>query len=211
MRKTSVFENFIKIAEEQDLIPKDAPAKAKKKLEQNPRWDSLTEKEIAKLYNVKPDAPKGSEYKNNIIERAHPTSAVVSSAHDKINGLVENENERQTILLSILGKNPNGNLSNKKLAHQDLMLALVRVGNDLDNNNEHQLRALADACLTQLSIKTMKKTALAPALFVVPALIGSLYLQQHLPFVNDGFEKNHEKLIAEIDDLLNANDNFGVG
>ena len=95
MRRSEIFDNFVKIALESDLISLDAPDKAKKKLEENPRADSLSAKDIEKLYNIKPNAPKDMEYKKNIIEDAHPTPMVICPAYDRINGLVENENERQ--------------------------------------------------------------------------------------------------------------------
>lgn len=211
MRKSDVFESFVKIAQEKGLVSEDAPEKAKKKLEKNPRWDSITAEEIGKLYGVKPDAPKSMEYKKNISEVAHPSPVVVSPAYDKLNGLVENINERQNILLHIVNKTPDGLSTQKKYAEQDLILALVRVGNDLDNRDQDQLRSLADACLMQVSTKNIKKVAIAPLFYVVPALIGSLYVQQHMPFVNEGLEKNQQKLVAELDDLLEANSNFGVG
>jgi hypothetical protein len=211
MRKSDVFEDFVKIAQEKGLVSEDAPEKAKKKLEKNPRWDSTTAEEISKLYGVKPEAPKSMQYEKNIAEVAHQKPVVVSPAYDKLNGLVENINERQNILLHIVNKTPDGLSTQKKYAEQDLILALVRLGNDLDNRNHDGLRALADACLTQVSSKVMKKVAVAPLVYIVPALIGSLYVQQHMPFVNEGLEKNHQKLIAELDDLLESNSNFGVG
>lgn len=210
MRNSEIFEIFAKAMEEKEISP-DAPAKAKKILEQNPRWDSTTAEAISKLYGVKPDAPKSMQYKKNIAEIAHPEPVVVSNSYDKLNGLVENINERQNILLHIVNKTPNGLSTQHKYAAQDLILTLVKVGNDLDNKNREQLRVLADACLIQVSTKQMKKTAVAPLLYVVPALLGSLYLQQHMPFVNEGFEKNNQKLLVELDDLLEANSNFGVG
>ena len=61
-----------------------------------PRMDSQDIDIIESLYNVKPDS--SVEYERNIIDRAHPHSVVISPAYDKINGLVENENERHDII-----------------------------------------------------------------------------------------------------------------
>lgn len=210
MRKSEVFDAFVKIAEEKGMISPDAPEKAKKKLEQNPRWDSLDITTIEALYGVKPNLPKDNEYKNNIMEDAHPNSVIVSPAHDKLNGLVENNNEQQNILIHIVNRTPDGLSTQRKYARQDLLLALVRVANDLDNRNQEELRKLADTCLEQAS--TIKKEAwVVPVAIGVAALIGALYTQQHLPFVNEGFEKNNQKLVAEVDDLLKSSADWGIG
>lgn len=215
MGNSDILNNFIKIAEEQGLIPLDAPDKAKKKLEKNPRMDSLSADDLKKLYNVKPEQAKGNKYQRNIIEDAHPTSVIIGPSYDKLNGLVENNNERQDILLHILNKTPNGQLTNHKYAEKNLILSLVRIANDLDNHNQDQLRILADTCLIQVSnCQPLKKEGiafLAAGLIAVPVLLGSFYLQQHLSFINEGFEKNHQKLLSELDDLLQASASWGVG
>lgn len=208
--KSEVFSEFCRIAEEKGMIPLDAPDKAKKKLEQNPRWDSLDITAIEALYGVKPDLPKENQYKHNIMEDAHPNAVILSPAHDKLNGLVENNNEQQNILLHIVQKTPDGLSTHRKYAQQDLMLALVRIANDLDNRNQDELRKLADTCLEQTT--TLKKEAwIVPVAVGVAALIGALYTQQHLPFVNEGFEKNNQKLVAEVDDLLKSTAEWGIG
>ena len=81
------------------------------------------------------------------------------------------------------------------------------------NNNSEELRVLADTCLLQVS-KPLKKEAIEPitvGLVGVGALFAALYIQQHISFTNDGFEKNHQKLISEIDDILNGSSSFGIG
>lgn len=210
MRKSEVFDSFIKIAEEKGMISPDAPEKAKKKLEQNPRWDSLDITAIEALYGVKPNLPKDNEYENNIMEDAHPNAVIVSPAHDKLNGLVENNNEQQNILIHIVNRTPDGLSTQRKYARQDLLLALVRVANDLDNRNQEELRKLADTCLEQAT-KIKKEAWVVPVAIGVAALIGALYTQQHLPFVNEGFEKNNQKLVAEVDDLLKSSADWGIG
>jgi hypothetical protein len=209
MSNSDVLNNFIKIAQEKGLISDKAPEKAKQILEKTRRADSLSVADIEKLYGIKPDMAKDNKYDRNIVEDAHPESYVASNAHDKLNGLVENINQRQNIILHILDKTPNGHLTQHKYAEKDLILSLVRIGNDLDNKNKENLRVLADACLMQVS-KPMKKEG-AWGLLAIPVLLGALYLQQHMNFTNEGFEKNHQKLSAEIDDLLQSSSSWGVG
>jgi hypothetical protein len=215
MRHSEIFDEFAKIAQEKGLISKSTPEEIKKKLEINPRMDSLDISAIEALYGVKPDAPSGMKYKRNIIEDAHQNPVVISPSYDKLNGLVENINERQNILRHIVQKTPNGHLTQRKYAEQQLLLSLVRIGNDLDNKHKEKLRVLADVCLEQAT--TITKKAIAPAVLATPILIGvavilgAVYLQQHLPFTDEGFTKNHQKLIAEIDDLLDDNAGFFIG
>lgn len=211
-RSSEIFDNFVKIAADKDLIPLDAPDKAKKQLENNPRIDSMSLKDIEVLYGVKPDLPKGMEYKHNIMEDAHPNSVILSPAHDKLNGLVENNIERQNIIINIINRTPNGQLNNPKYAEKELILSLVRLGNDLDNKNKTKLMSLADRCLEQVSKKKINKTAAFPYVAAgVAAIIGALWIQQHSDFYNQGFETNNTKLISELNDFLSANSNWGVG
>lgn len=212
MRKSDIFESFVKIAQEKGIISEDTPEKAKKKLEQTGRADSLDLSAIEALYGVKPNTPKDMEYERNIIEDAHPNSVVISPSYDKLHGLVENENERQNISLNILHKTPNGHSTQHKYARQQLLLSLVRIGNDLDNKNQDKLRVLADTCLFQLEKKKFNKVAvpLIPIIGIAAILLGGAYAASHI-FSDEGFDVNHKKLISQIDDLINANSNLGVG
>jgi hypothetical protein len=212
MNRSEIFDNFVKIAQDKGMISEDAPEKAKKKLSKDHRADSLDISAIEALYGVKPNTPKDMEYKRNIIEDAHPNSVVVSPAYDKLNGLVENDQERQNIILNILSKTPNGHLTQHKYAEKDLLMSLVRLGNALDLQKKNELRVLADVCLEQVATKQpIKKQAFVWIAGGIAATIGALYAQQHLAFADEGFQRNHEKLIAEVDDLINANSNWGVG
>lgn len=207
MQRSDIFESFIKIAQDKGLISDEPKDKRSKQSKTDPA-------SVAKLYGVEPDAPKDAQYKRNIIEKAHPDSVVISPSYDKLNGLVENNNERQDIILNILKKNPNGHLTAKKYAEQDLVLALVSLGNHLDNTNNDELRILADECLLQTS--SIKKQALAPAAIVglvggIAVTVGLIYLHQHMNYANEGFIANTNKIIQEVDDLLNSNTNLGVG
>lgn len=210
--KSEIFEAYAKIAEEKGLISKDAPDKAKKILEKNPRADSLDISAISALYGVKPETPKDMSYKDNIMEIAHPNAVIISPSYDKLNGLVENNIERQNIIRNILDRDPTGNHTGRKYAEQDFLLSLVRLGNSLDQKNKDSLRKLSDTCLTQVSNKSFKKQAfLIPLVIGLAATIGALYAQQHMSFADEGLKTNYNKLMAEINDLVNSNDNWGVG
>jgi hypothetical protein len=217
MRRSEIFDSFVKIAQEKGLISDDKPTNERVEAEHtekdfhetNPRHDSLSIEQISKLYRNKPQTPKEMEYKRNIIEIAHPEMEVLFNAHDKLNGLIENENEGQDIRIHISLKEPDGHLTQRKYAEAQLVNNLVRVANDLDNRNQNELCKLADVCLIQAS--GFKKQAFWPLVAGIAAAIGALYVQQHMNFHSDGFEADYQKAINEIDDLLTSNSNFGVG
>lgn len=213
MRKSEIFESFAKIAQEKGLLSEADHAEHTERdfPETNPRHDSLSIEQIGKLYGVKPDAPKDMEYKRNIIEDAHPDPVVLSPAYDKLNGLVENENEGQNIRLRIVMKDPDGHLTQRKYAEKELLLSLVRVANELDNSGQDELRKLADVCLMQASKKKIEKTAFPWLIAAIVAAVGVLYLQQHLPQHAEGWDLDYGKAQKEINDLLTANTDWGVG
>lgn len=218
---SDIFNSFAKIAKEKGLIEPDKDfdkthEKTKKEIYKNKyRADSLSIKDIEHLYNVKPPAPKDMEYIRNIIENAHKDPLMIADSYDKINGLIENQNERHDIIVNILSKVPNGLLTQHKYAQKDLILSLVRLGNFLDTNNLDKLANLSDHCLQKLS-KPIKKEAFTKQAFPfliagAVVILGVLYAQQHMADANEGFEQNHEKLMSELNDFLESNDNWGVG
>ncbi len=209
MNRSDVFDNFVKIAREKGLISEGEHAEHTEKNLDSPRWDSLDISAIEALYGVKPDAPKGMEYEHNIMEDAHPNSVVISPSYDKLNGLVENNIERQNILLHIIHKTPDGLSTQRKYAEQELLLSLVRIANDLDNKNQTQLMSLADICLEQASLtKRGQWIAGIAGIAAAVALVGAVYWKNHTSFNRDGFEQDYQKLVAEIDDLIQANDSL---
>jgi hypothetical protein len=213
MKRSEIFESFVKIAQEKGMINNDS-SDSKKKLEQNPRADSLDLKRIESLYGNKPDTGKGMEYKKNIMEIAHPGNMVISPSYDKLNGLVENNIERQNILLHIVQKTPDGLLTQRKYAEQQLLLSLIRVGNELDGTKQTQLKTLSNTCFNQVNSGQITKTAQDPitlGIAATVAIIGGIYLKNHMRFISDGMEKDHDKLIAEINDMLESSTDWGVG
>jgi hypothetical protein len=204
MRRSEIFDNFIKIAEKKGLISDEDVQKKIKRLEDTSSHERRSSKEISELYDVK---PKDQDYKKNIMEIAHKDSFVFSPAHDKINGLIENENERQTINLNVLNKKVRGLLNNQKYAEDKLILNLLKLGNSLDNKDQEELAVLSDTCLMQI---TKKANPLVVAV-VAATLVGAFWLHQHLPNVNEGFLNNLKKLVSELDDLINDQAGIALG
>jgi len=210
MNRSDIFDNFVKIAQKQGLISEADHAEHTEKdfNETNPRWDSLSIEQISKLYDNKLKRPKEMDYKNNIMEVAHPDKMVISPSYDKLNGLVENENEGQNIRINIVMKEPDGHLTQRKYAEKELILSLVRVANKLDNINNEKLYKLADVCLEQA---TMQKTAIWPYVIGMAVTMATIYCSQHMNITSQGFQKDYATTSKAIQALLNDNDNYGIG
>ena len=197
MSNSDIFNEFAKIATKQGLI----------KTAQDESGRNTDKSRVEKLYNLKPSSPKEMEYKKNIAEIAHPDPKVLSSAHDKLNGLVENINERQNIILNIVTKNNHGQLIHPKYAKKDLLLSLTRIANDLDNKNNEELRKLADYCLLQMSGQKLVKNAFFDPLTIgigISLALGAIYAYYHLPNINQKYRTNYKNLIQDLDDLINT-------
>lgn len=164
MAKSDIFDSYAKIAEEKGLVsladedtssqpkgPKESAKLKKYKKSPHPRAGSDDISTIEALYGVKPDVT--NKYEFNIMEAAHPKPVVISPSYDRLNGLVENNIERQNIIINITQKPNNGNLNYSKYAEKELMFELVRLANDLDNAGRDDLRVLADECLIGLKKK----------------------------------------------------------
>lgn len=191
MRKKSVLDELVKIAETNDTAEK-----TRAKLMANPRGGSDDISTIEKLYNVKPGTEKGMDYKNNIMEVAHPESKVLVNTYDKINGLVENNIERQNIILNIVNKQNNGQLAQFKYAKENLAKNLVRLGNFFDTKDNEDMVKLSDTCLNQ-----MKKEGgwFIPIVFTL--LTGIFYARQHSNYAVESIEENAELVSNLLKDM----------
>lgn len=124
---------------------KESKELASYKNDDYPRASTRSIKDIEKLYNVRHDC---YDYKSTIMESAHPDMLVLLPAYDKMNGLVENEMERQKINLNIMRKPVSGLEYRQKYA--ELVQALLKTANDMDFQNQTQLYKLADSTIEQL-------------------------------------------------------------
>lgn len=201
MKSSEIFDNYAKIALEQGLI-----SEAEDKT--NPRYDSQDLSAIEILYGVKPN---GKDEKH-IMEQAHPESVVVAPAHDKVNGLVENELERQDIMVGIARKPNTGNLGAKRYvqAKEELLNEVIKVGFLLDRNNQDDLMAFADDCADRLV-----KEALAPlgvaGWLIVSGIITALSVGGYAAYKGNhpdsqGFVPDLQNALEEVMDALDMDD-----
>ena len=205
---SAIFESYAKIAQDKGLL-KTAQTKESKELKEYkdavyPRVGSDTLSTIEALYGVKPDRPKSMEYEHNISEVAHPKSLVIAPAYDRLNALVENVNERQRILINIMQKPVNGNLTQKRYA-SDLMNELVKVATDLDNHDIAPLRTLADTCIDQLNKQAIIQflgIGLWGWAAISSAVLGAAYLFNHINDPDKGLVHNLDNALEKLDALI---------
>lgn len=197
---SEIFEEFVKIVNAADEQKKEKSKDKKSVI-----------KEIAELYNLKPETHPDMDYENNMAEIAHKEPMVMSPAYDKSNGLIENVNEGHSLIKEVVTRDPRGQHTNRRVsAKEELIKNLVRLGNDLDFNGHEKLAILADDCLNKL---TIKKEAFAWA--AIPWLVGGalsiLSVNKHLPEANLGLVRNSDNLVSELEDVVTSNANFGIG
>lgn len=160
--KSDVFDIYAKIAEENGIIsladdePKESSKLKKYKKSPYPRMGSDDISTIEAMYGIKPDDTV-IKYEHNIMEAAHPKPVVIAPAYDRLNALVENNIERQNIMINIINKPTDGKINSRKYASKELLMELVRLANDLDNSNHDELRLLADNCILDISNLEKKK------------------------------------------------------
>jgi len=181
--KSEVFEEYIKIM--QSGLTKNAQrANLDDRNKQKP---TKKEKDII-------------EYKSNLMEEAHPNRVIFGPSYDPMHSLIENNIERNQIMLKIVHKNPTGQLDHKKYAESDLQLSLIKIANELDFNDKDQLRILADNCIGQIK----KKAGFGLTAGIIAGVIALTYIYQHFSSTlkTNNIDAAKENLIEKIDDAL---------
>ena len=213
--RSDIFDEYVKIATQQGLVKQskdeeetvssDAPKESAKlkryKKSPHPRAGSDDISTIEALYGVKPDNPIKYEY--NIMEAAHPKPVVIGPiSYDRLNGLVENNIERQNIISNIALKPNNGNLTQHRYADKDLMMQLVRIANDMDNKGFEEIRKIADECISELALKKkLNKVAILPWIIGASVVLAGVWLWNHINDPDKGLINNLNLAIKKLDDL----------
>lgn len=196
MRESEIFNAYLKTAQEMGLLSDEPVIKEAADKSRNDLSD------IELLYGISPDGKKSKD----ILEEAHPETAIIGSAYDAMNAVVENLNQRQSIMTHIALKTPNGKTVQRRYveASNELLNTLISTGFELDNNDEPELMKLADSCAERIN-----KVAIGPLALIgwIAAGIGSVsglgyYFTQAGPLIQN-IEENAKILLNEISDLKN--------
>lgn len=191
MVRSEIFEEYAKIALEQGLITL---------AEKGPRRGSDDISTVEALYGIKPN---GKDEKP-LTEQAHPESVIIAPSYDRLNGLVENNQERQDIMIGIITKAPQAKLTQHRYAQTraDLANELVALGFYLENQNEENLTVLADSCAERIT-----KIALVPALLVGAAvLVGLLGVYNNFGDISQGVRADCQKVSTMLTEMIAGSD-----
>lgn len=188
--KSEVFEEYIKIMKDNGLTKKAQRVNLPEKKKEDP----------AKLYES-----KEKDVYSKMLEEAHPNKVIFGPTYDPINALVENNVERQQIMLNIVNRNPTGTLDHKKYAETQLKLSLLKAANELNNQNNANLQVLANDCLYKL-----EKQASAYIIGAIAASLAILYGLNHYKssFTDENISIKSAKAIHDIDEVLDAEMSF---
>lgn len=192
----SVLEGFAKIAQEQGLFDPTIVKKADDSKESSKELSN-----IELLYGLKPKDWK------DLLDEAHPESVVISPAYNEVNGLVENLKQRHRIMEDIANRKPAGNFKQyfytteaEKVskAYNDLLQETIKIGYQLDLNNEEELAAFADNCSQQLT-----KEAAWPLVVAIVAAVSALgYLVYSTNNPNSqGVRSDTKRALTEIEEI----------
>lgn len=200
---SEIWEAYFKAMDEKEGLTKEAAAPKLRKEEpreehteyRNSAWpknDGDVQKRIETLYNVKQDLIH--TYENNIMEVAHPEPVVIGLAYDRVNGLVENEIERQQISMSI-ALSPATSLETRgpKYASDELFMELVRIANDMDNRGFEGLAADADECLNELTV--VARETVVPRETIIPRTTKVASIPLHLLAVQQWMLKHAARFV----------------
>jgi hypothetical protein len=202
MARSDIFDEYTRIAIEKGLISnaEDSPKLKRYKKDTYPRIGSDDISTIEALYGVKPDS--SIEYKDNIMEAAHPNAVVIAPSYDRLNGLVENNIERNNIMCNIALKPTTGNLTQHRYAKKELLMELIRIANDMDNRNHSELVVLADDCVSKLTEKkSLEKVAFLPWIIGGAAILAGFWLYSHLDDPDKGLSANIDNALDQLNDL----------
>lgn len=140
---SDVFDEYVKIMTNKGFV-KEADVITRVDKEK----DSEYAETIKALYGLD---IKTNNSNKDIVEQAHPERVVVAPSYDRLNGLVENLNERSDIMKGIAMKPTHGNLTQHRYAEKELLDELIRLGFSLDLDGNEELSKIADDCAVKLA------------------------------------------------------------
>jgi len=194
---SEIFDNYVKIMTDKGFV-KEA--------------DVMTQedKESDKDYKEKIQALYGNEIKTNdstknIIEQAHPEKVIIAPAYDRLNGLVENINERHDIMVGIVNRKPKGMHTQHRYAKKELLDELVRLGFQLDNDGEEEFSKMADECANGIVKQAFWPGLVAALPWIAKALVGistvGYIKSQVIGHISQGIKPDAEKAISALQEL----------
>ena len=185
---SDIFNDYVKIMAEKGFVKEAYPMTSEDK-EKDKEW----QENIQALY--------GSPGKD-IIEQAHPDSIIIAPSYDKLNGLVENLNERHNIMVGIARRNPTGTHTNHRYAKKELLDELVRLGFVLDNEGNEELSKMADYCADRLTKEAFWQVALYAAGYAIAGISTIGFIKSRIiGHLSQGIKPDAEIALKALQDL----------
>jgi len=169
LRESDIFNEFAKICVEKGIIKeaeKHEPAESKEKIST-----------IEMLYGVKPE----SIYKKDLLDEAHPEPVVYSRSHDKLNGLIENLKERQSVMVGIVNKPTTGKQTHQSYvrANKELMDQVIKVAMIGAQIGDEDLMRFSELCADRIEKKANPYLIAAGVIAGVAAIVGMIASQNY--------------------------------
>lgn len=180
LKNSEIFDEYAKIAEKMGLISK-------------------AEEKVEDVYNLPLKSVK------ELVEEAHPETIVQGPSYDKMNGIIENVQQRQDIMSMLALKTPTGFHDNTRYisAYQDLLNSTLKIALMLDNQNQEQAAKLADHVTQQLHKEAFPALVVAAPYIIagITALVagGAAYAGNHPD--SQGFKNDILKTLDQLDDV----------
>lgn len=194
---SDVFSEYAKIALEQGLISNAEDNDSSKPVKEEKK--ELSNAEV--MYGTKHKPIK------ELLEEAHPKTVVMGPSYDRFNGVVENLQQRQNMMVDIALKNPRILQTNTRYvkAQKELIDETIKLGFYLDSLHQESLMRLADACTGNLTKIAVAPAAGIGAVGVVAAIAGiatlGLAASAHFP-QSQGIVADLQRLSEELQEAI---------
>lgn len=198
---SKMIDEYVKMAEKLGMITKDDYVSADFDIvnEKIARDKAMEEKTLL-LYGLKPE---GTE--KPLMDLAHPGVAVVAPAEDRMNGIVENDQQRQDIMTFIANRPSNGKYQQKLFvtAHGELLNTLLKAGNSLDLNGNTELSSFADNCAERLTKTALPVIAWA-GIAAAAAALGGIAAINYSSNSAQNVATNAQQVLDELEDVKDS-------
>jgi hypothetical protein len=146
---------------------------------------------------------KGSPFDNieDMIEKAHPKPVYIADAMGD-GGLVENQNELQSKIISIVNRYPSGTNLHRTAF---VLESLLKIAEGLDTSGDHESALIIDSFAEELSSSLKKKSSLNKHAFwplVGAAVAGILALLGGSGVAWHAYKGRHENLLLDISKVI---------
>jgi len=202
---SEIFDNYVKIMTEKGFV-KEADVMTQEDKESDEDYKET----IQALYG---NEIKTNDSTKNIIDQAHPEKVIIAPSYDRLNGLVENINERHDIMVGIVNRKPKGMHTQHRYAKKELLDELVRLGFQFDNEGDEDLSKMADECADKLVKQAFWPVALVWTAKVLAGIATAGWIKTKIyGHISQGVKPDTEKAITSLQELRQSvsSANYGL-